>query len=170
MKLNAKGFVLSIIKSQLQMEVVSIVNGLGEKNIRWLVENKRPLSSLLPAERERELREKGPKYARVARLVSDEEFYLMVPGWARSLVESYGEQGKEWLARELAWMRTFFGGDDGRREVVLQDRAGGNFRVTRVRELPASAGTKEEPGPNPSGDTGPAGPPGQAPGGDEEDE
>ncbi len=93
-----KGFVMR----QGRRRLAEVVNRLGKGNIKYLIENDKDLSQYLSHEKEAEYRKSGKGYAWVGKLLTDEEFLSMIPSWATELVKSYGDQGEQWLKRQVA--------------------------------------------------------------------
>ena len=101
----AMGFALR----QTARRVRAVVEKVGQDNLRELVKNNKPLNSLPEVRaREADLRAKALKYSALASKISNEAFLHMLPAWSLQIVQENGEQGKEWLRRELVWLRGFF--------------------------------------------------------------
>ena len=93
----------SWVLRQASRRVNEIVTRLGVARIKFLIENNKDLSFYL----EGELHQLGKSYSWAGRFISDEDFLSIIPPWVLMLVAKYGDQGEQWLKRQLALLREF---------------------------------------------------------------
>ena len=107
--INASAVAMGFTLRQVKRRVCAMVEKLGADNIRWLITNNKPLSSLAQVqEREGQLRAQALKYSRLASNISEEQFLCMLPPWCLQIVQEHGEQGQQWMREQLIWLRSFF--------------------------------------------------------------
>jgi len=106
---DARAIAMGFTFRRIARIVRAEVEKLGPDNIRWLIENNKPLSSRPEVKaREAELRIKALKYRPLAAKISDEAFLHMLPAWSLQIVQDHGEQGQQWLRETLEYLRGFF--------------------------------------------------------------
>ena len=52
------------------------------------------------------LKEQAAKYRWVNEMFTDEDLLYIVPQWAMAVVEHHGPAGRDWLNRQIAWLRS----------------------------------------------------------------
>lgn len=98
----------NMVKARAGKYVEDFVNGLGEKRITWMIQTKRPFSTLVKPEDLAAYREAAGQWAWAADAITDREFFLMLPPWAQTLITSNGQLGLAWWAETTRFMRGLF--------------------------------------------------------------
>lgn len=167
-------FSRSLMLRRLRREVQAKVDEIPPARIREMIVECQPpqllikllVSQFAPGKSIQEVQAQArEEYSWLAEFLTNDEAPKLLPSWCRALVNEYGDEGWEWLHKEVAYARGFFFGQGQGAGAVggrdHTDRAGGAPRegtktfVYRARTRPTGPASE------------PAGPAGPAPGGTE---
>lgn len=95
---------------QAERKIVDYLGKIGDKRVRWLVENKKNFSDFVPPGKLAEYKAKAKNYDWVAFVITDEDFINIIPAWVKSIVSEHGDEGALWLKAQLKWLREIFTG------------------------------------------------------------
>ena len=115
-RISGQAFAKNMILAKVRRQVVAICDGLGEKRIRWMIENERPLSGFVAEEMiaahyemtVEQLMAWRRQWGWAAKAVSDEDFARSFPDWMIVLLRESGEKGDRWLRDVVSWLRGMF--------------------------------------------------------------
>lgn len=102
----AQGFSKALAQRAIKERLDPILDGVGEERIRWLIENDQTLYTRFPESLYADV--KG--YNWMLKAFSPQDLIDMLPERLVKLCDSYGEQGKVWLRREVDGIKTLLGG------------------------------------------------------------
>ena len=102
MKIDGQVVARSLLLRQVKHKVENFVNLIGETRLRYLLEKDKSFSDYIP---ERQIKQYITDYSKLAGLITDEQLKEMLPVWALNLISERGEKGREWLDRNLAWIK-----------------------------------------------------------------
>lgn len=91
-------------------ELDKILVQVGSQRIEQIVAAGDPISKHIPPDKMEAIRELVAAYPWVANLITDEDFLRMLPPWFLQIVAAHGDPGKQWLVREIRWIRSLFSG------------------------------------------------------------
>ena len=106
-------FAKGLARRQVQRRLLPFLETVGTERISWIIGQDRPLRSFIQPGTEEALRAKAQEHRWVAMSISDEDLLRMLPPWMHDVIAQHGEQGQDWMRRELGWIREFIlGGGD----------------------------------------------------------
>ncbi len=105
--INAQKFARAFVLPKAQREFMPLIETLGPKVWKILLDKNRDLSDYLLPEIQNEIRAGTKGNAWVNNILTDQDFFDMLPAWAKPLITEHGEQGKAWYKRQSDWFRTF---------------------------------------------------------------
>ena len=106
--LDASRFSRIFVINRGRRGLAQFLNQIGPERLEKLVAEKKPLSDVLPPEQTAEYMKLAQQFHWIARLISDEDFYSMLPDWCLKIVLNHGPEGHQWLAEQVTWLRSLF--------------------------------------------------------------
>ena len=106
--IDAGRFSRSLVMNRGRRGLTQFLNQVGPERLEKLVAAKKPLSEVLPAEQTAEYMKLAQQFHWVANLISDEDFYNMLPSWCLQIVIDHGVEGRQWMAEQVIWLRSLF--------------------------------------------------------------
>ena len=106
--LPPKAFARNLVKAQAGKYVADFANGLGQKRLLWMIQTKKPFSTLIKPEEIAAYRQTAGQWAWAADAITDRDFYLMLPDWAQQTISGSGDLGLSWWAETVWFLRGMF--------------------------------------------------------------
>ncbi len=106
---NPKAIQRSVIRSQAKPRCVQylwpIFEGLGEKNLRFMITNDKPFHKYVPSKWLSPLDSPAAKqYMVLAAALTGDDYIALLPPWVGNIILE-NEHNKEYLVKELLWLR-----------------------------------------------------------------
>ncbi len=165
--MDGSEFSRSLLMRRLRRDVQAKVDEIPPARIREMIVERQPpqlllkalVSQFAPGKSLQEIQAAAQEYQWVGQYLTDEEALKLLPGWCRALVNEYGEDGWEWLHKEVAYARQFFFAGQGGQGAGVD---GGRDHQDRAPGAPGEVGPKvfayrpRPKAPEPGGQAGPA--------------
>lgn len=108
LKVNVRAGARKYLLAQYGHQIEPILTGLGQVNVKWLIENSKDLQQFLPAQTQADMKHNLAGWKWVTDIFTDDEVIAELPPWFKSELDTHGEKGLEWAKRQLLWLRSLF--------------------------------------------------------------
>lgn len=106
--IDANRFSRVLVINRGRRGLTQFLNQVGPERLEKLMAERKPLSEVLPAEQTAEYVKLAQQFHWIASLISDEDFYNMLPSWCLQIVLGHEDEGRQWLAEQVIWLRSLF--------------------------------------------------------------
>lgn len=105
---NLRALPKNLVRRKVIRYVNEVCERLGPERIEWMLQNKKSISAFVTDEQLAQIRLHAPSFRWAEQSIGNQEFVSMLPSWVADAVKRHGNDGKEWEANMIQWIRAFF--------------------------------------------------------------